>query len=37
MQKLFVLSMDAMVREDIAYLETKPNFQKIMNKRAEVD
>ena len=36
-KKLFVLSMDAMVREDIAYLETKPNFQKIMNKRAEVD
>lgn len=36
-QKLFVLSMDAMVREDIAYLETKPNFQKIMAKRAEVE
>lgn len=35
-QKLFVLSMDAMVREDIAYLETKPNFAKIMAKRAEV-
>ena len=35
--KLFVLSMDAMVREDIAYLATKPNFQKIMGKRAEVD
>jgi len=29
--------MDAMVREDIAYLETKPNFKKIMEKRAEVD
>ena len=36
-QKLFILSMDAMVREDIAYLQTKPNFQKIMEKRAEVD
>lgn len=34
--KLFVLSMDAMVREDVAYLETKPNFSKIMAKRAEV-
>lgn len=28
-QKLFVLSMDAMVREDIAYLEIKPNFKKL--------
>ena len=37
MKKLFVLSMDAMVREDIAYLETKPNFQKVLGKRAEVD
>ena len=36
-KKLFVLSMDAMVREDIAYLKTKPNFKKIMEKRAEVD
>ena len=36
-KKLFVLSMDAMVREDIAYLETKPNFRKILEKRAEVD
>lgn len=36
-KKLFVLSMDAMVREDIAYLSTKPNFQKILGKRAEVD
>ena len=36
-KKLFVLSMDAMVREDIAYLATKPNFQKILGKRAEVD
>ena len=36
-KKLFVLSMDAMVREDIAYMEQKPNFQKILGKRAEVE
>lgn len=36
-RKLFVLSMDAMVHEDIAYLETKPNFQKVLGKRAEVE
>ena len=36
-QKLFVLSMDAMVHEDVAYLMTKPNFRKIMEKRAEVE
>lgn len=35
-QKLFVLSMDAMVHEDVAYLSQKPNFQKILGKRAEV-
>lgn len=35
-EKLFVLSMDAMVREDIAYLSQKPNFKKIMEKRTEV-
>ena len=35
-QKLFVLSMDALVHEDISYLQTKPNFQKIFAKRAEV-
>ena len=35
-QKYFVLSMDAMVHEDIAYMEQKPNFKKIMAKRAEV-
>lgn len=35
-EKLFVISIDAMVREDIPYLETKPNFSKIMSKRAEV-
>ncbi|MBQ7328808.1 MAG: alkaline phosphatase family protein [Oscillospiraceae bacterium] len=36
-QKLFVLSMDAMVHEDVAYMMTKPNFRKIMEKRAEVE
>ena len=36
-QKIFVLSMDAMVHEDVAYLMTKPNFAKIMEKRAEVE
>ena len=36
-QKLFILSMDAMVREDVAYMMTKPNFARIMKNRAEVD
>ncbi len=36
-QKLFIMSMDAMVREDVAYMMTKPNFARIMAKRAEVD
>ena len=36
-QKLFVLSMDAMVHEDVAYMMTKPNFRKLMEKRAEVE
>ena len=36
-QKLFVLSLDAMVREDVEYMMTKPNFRRIMEKRAEVD
>ncbi len=36
-QKLFVLSLDALVREDIEYMMTKPNFRRIMEKRAEVD
>lgn len=36
-QKIFVLSMDAMVHEDIAYMAQKPNFKKIMEKRAEVN
>ena len=35
-KKLFVLSMDAMVREDVAQMLTKPNFARIMSKRAEV-
>jgi len=34
-RKLFVLSVDAMVHEDIKYLSEKPNFKKIMNDRAE--
>ena len=36
-KKLFVLSMDAMVREDVAYIANKPNFQKVLGKRAEVE
>ena len=36
-QKLFVLSLDALVREDIEYMMTKPNFRRIMGKRAEVN
>lgn len=36
-QKLFVLSMDAMVHEDVAYMMTKPNFSKLFAKRAEVE
>lgn len=36
-QKFFVLSLDAMVREDVEYMMTKPNFRRIMEKRAEVD
>lgn len=36
-QKFFVLSLDAMVREDVAYMMNKPNFRRIMEKRAEVD
>ena len=35
-QKLFVISMDAMVREDVAKMLERPNFRKIMEKRAEV-
>ncbi len=36
MKKIFVISVDALVREDIPYLETKPNFRRIMRNRAEV-
>lgn len=36
-EKLFVLSMDAMVHEDVAYLLTKPNFSRLMAERAEVE
>ena len=36
-QKLFIMSIDAMVREDVAYMMTKPNFAKIMANRAEVE
>lgn len=35
-KKLFVLSMDAMVREDIEYMMTKPNFSALMNHCAQV-
>lgn len=36
-KKLIVLSMDAMVHEDVAYLSGKPNFSKLMSDRAEVE
>ena len=32
-EKLIVLSMDAMVSEDIAYLKTKPNFSRLFKKQ----
>ncbi|MFC2821889.1 MAG: alkaline phosphatase family protein [Spirochaetales bacterium] len=35
--KLFVLSMDAMVGEDIEYLKTKPNFSRLMRHCAQVE
>ncbi|MBO4388937.1 MAG: alkaline phosphatase family protein [Spirochaetales bacterium] len=35
-QKLFVLSMDAMVGEDIEYLKTRPNFSRLMAHCARV-
>lgn len=35
-EKTIVLSMDAMVGADIAYLKTKPNFSRLFEKRAEV-
>lgn len=36
-QKLFVLSMDAMVGEDIEYLKTKPNFSRLMKHCCQVE
>lgn len=36
-EKLFVISIDAMVREDVEYMLAKPNFSRIMSKRAEVE
>lgn len=35
-EKLFVISMDAMVREDVEKMLERPNFRKVMEKRAEV-
>ena len=35
--KLFVLSMDAMVGEDIEYLKTKPNFSRLMSHCCRVE
>ncbi len=35
-EKTIVLSMDAMVGADIAYLKTKPNFSRLFANRAEV-
>ena len=35
--KLFVLSMDAMVGEDVAYLRRKPNFDRLMKNAARVE
>ena len=36
-QKLIVLSMDAMIYEDIPYMRTKPNFQKLFAKCAQIE
>lgn len=36
-EKLIVLSMDAMVSEDIDYLKTKPNFSRLFAKCAQVE
>jgi len=36
MSKLFVISVDAMVWEDVEYLKTKPNFSKIMQHMSGV-
>ena len=35
-EKLIVLSMDAMVSEDIAYLKTKPNFSRLFKKKYQL-
>ncbi len=35
-QKLFVLSMDAMVEEDIEYLKTRPNFKRLMEHGCQI-
>ena len=35
--KLFVLSMDAMVGEDLEYLMTRPNFSRLMNHCCKVE
>ncbi len=36
-QKLIVLSMDAMIFEDLEYMRTKPNFQKLFAKCAQIE
>ena len=36
-EKLIVLSMDAMVREDVAYMMEKPNFRRLFAKSAQVE
>lgn len=36
-QKLIVLSMDAMIFEDIEYMKTKPNFSRLFEKCAQVE
>jgi len=36
-EKLIVLSMDAMIGEDIAYLKTKPNFSRLFQKCAHIE
>lgn len=35
-EKIFVLSMDAMVGEDLEYLQTKPNFSRLFKNCAQV-
>ena len=36
-EKIFVLSMDAMVGEDLEYLRTKPNFSRLFENSAQVE